>query len=66
MVLNGQLSLIDFGWATVDGAVPCNITKHLFVDKLSPCDDEKVLKVLEGFSSFGDEKAGGGSGAYKK
>jgi len=51
MVQNGRLSLIDFGWATIDGQVPCNVSKHMFVPRWKPCPDSRILEVLGNLSS---------------
>ena len=47
MVQNGRLSLIDFGWATIDGQVPCNVSKLFFIRGWKPCPDSKILEVLK-------------------
>ena len=52
MVQNGRLSLIDFGWATIDGQVPCNVSKRFFTRGWKPCPDSKVLEVLGNLSTF--------------
>lgn len=48
MVLDGRLSLVDFGWATTDGAVPCNVSNKRFLPGWEPCDDATMLEVLDG------------------
>ena len=48
LVKDGRLSLIDFGWGTLNGAVPCNVSQHKF-PRAKMCPDETVrglLKVL--------------------
>ena len=52
MVQNGRLSLIDFGWATIDGQVPCNVSKQLFFHDWEPCPDSKILEVLGNKQTF--------------
>jgi len=47
MVHEGRLSLVDFGWATIDGSVPCNVSDKLFVKGWKPCADSKMMEVLD-------------------
>ena len=54
MVQNGRLSLIDFGWATIDGQVPCNVSKRFFIRGWKPCPDSKILEVLKLISAQAD------------
>jgi len=55
MVKDGRLSLIDFGWSTVNDAVPCGVSKDIFPpiwNKTKRCDDFQMLQVLNGFSTY--------------
>eukprot|EP00939_MAST-03C_sp_MAST-3C-sp1_P004281 g4281.t1 len=47
MVLDGRLSLVDFGWATIHGTVPCNFSIKTFPSFFRPCPDSKMLDVLD-------------------
>jgi len=46
MVKDGRLMLLDFGWATVNGVVPCNVSQRKFVDHWTPCPDKFVLGLV--------------------
>jgi len=46
----GSLSLVDFGWATIGGAMPCNAfgeNKLEFPPRWTPCPDNKTLALME-------------------
>lgn len=49
MVLNGRLSIVDFGWATIDDKIPCEVSTKKFVPNWNPCSDETILKVLKNY-----------------
>ena len=51
MVRRGRLMLVDFGWATIDGAVPCKVSEHLFVAGWSPGNDTKMLGLLDAMAA---------------
>jgi 2-polyprenyl-3-methyl-5-hydroxy-6-metoxy-1,4-benzoquinol methylase len=56
MVHDGRLSLVDFGWATIDGGVPCNVSKHVFFQSSSytqeSCEDSTMMKLLDRMASM--------------
>jgi len=47
MVLNGRLSIVDFGWATINDSVPCGVSTKKFVPNWNPCPDKTILQVLK-------------------
>jgi len=51
--LDGRLSLVDFGWATVNDSVPCNASDQKFksVRNWKACPDTTMLQVLDDLSS---------------
>ena len=49
MVLNGRLSIVDFGWATINDSVPCGVSTKKFVPNWNPCPDKTILQVLKNY-----------------
>jgi len=47
MVLDGRLSLVDFGLSTINEEVPCNFTHKKFPGSWTPCPDVKMMDLLD-------------------
>eukprot|EP00941_MAST-03F_sp_MAST-3F-sp1_P002906 g2906.t1 len=66
LVLNGRISLVDYGWATINNEVPCNVSKHRFYlnnPNWKPCPDKIMVDILHNmykrktkFKSYRDKK----------
>lgn len=60
---DGRLSLVDFGWATIDDNVPCLASPFKFPPGWTPCPDDAFLKVMDGMARDRAEAREGASSA---
>ena len=55
LVLDGRFTLVDFGWATINDKVPCNVSQHNF-PRSGMLEDTKALAVLDLISGRSEEQ----------